>query len=503
MAKRSGWRHKLAALVTLHGAAAGSSAAAAQAPLPVPPTTIGINLSTPAYFRQSRAFANLALGSSWISKAPGHAHLGPDDVDKDGNLKQLPDGEQVMRMLTQPNAGTGDATIRCTYEGRGDIRPTMAAVSAIKSDAGSFTFHWRNTGYKTSLILLRVTSLDRANPIRNLDCRETNLARSVRFDPQFLAFVRQFKVIRFMDWQNTNANLPITWATRHTLSSQNILDGDGVSVEDMMDLTTQTGADAWFNMPWNADADYIEHFARYVHDHLAPGRKVYVEAGNEVWNARFPMSKQALQEGQTEQLSTNPEVARLYRYAERLTEVMDIWAKVFRDRPNDLVRVANCQNGPNRSNTVLSYKDTAHHIDALATAPYFGFDFHKNPPANADAAFVRLDGGMDEALATALKSKSVADKFGKRYIAYEAGQHIILEDIELAQQIQRDPRMYDAYKRYLEIWRRQIGDTIMMYDSVQPVVRTGSWGLLEYFGQPLNEAPKMRAVSDALHERAH
>jgi hypothetical protein len=490
MAKR--WIHRLTALAAVP---ASSHAAAA---LPVPATTIGINLSSPAYYRPQRAFANLILGSSWASRIPGRPNLGPEEVDKDGNLKQLPGGQPVWRMLTQPNANVREANIRCTYDGQGDIRPTMAAAQNVRSSPGGFTFHWTNTGYKTSLVILKVSALDPRNPIRNLDCREIDLSRTARFEPQFLAFVRQFKIVRFMDWQNTNANQPVTWAQRHTPASLEILDQDGVSVEDMVDLVAQAGADPWFNMPWNADDDYIDRFARYVHDHLPRDRKVYVEPGNEVWNARFPMSKQALREGQAEALSSDPEQARLFRYAERLKQVMSIWEKVFADRPNQLVRVANCQNGPNRSNLVLGYKDTARHVDALATAPYFGGDYHKTPPADVDGAFARIDSAIDETFATTLKAKGVAEKYGKRYIAYEAGQHIILDDVALAQKIQRDPRMYDAYKRYLDFWRANIGDTIMMYDSVQPIGRTGSWGLVEYLGQPLADAPKMRAVADAL-----
>jgi hypothetical protein len=490
MAKR--WIHRLAALTAIP--AAGSHAASAHAALPVPPTTIGINLSSPAYYRQARAFANLALGSSWASRIPGHPNLGPDEIDKDGNLKQLPGGQPVWRMLTLPNASARGIDIRCTYEGHGDIRPTMAAAQNVRPSAGGFTFHWTYTGYKTSLVILRVGAIDAKDPIRNIDCREADLPRTARFDPQFVAWVRHFKAIRFMDWQNTNAAKPIIWGQRHTSASLDILDQDGVSVEDMVDLSTQAGADPWFNMPWNADEDYVRRFAQYVHDHLPRDRKVYVEAGNEVWNTHFPMSKQALAEGQAEGLSSDPEKGRLFRYAERLVQIMTPWEQVFVDRPGQLVRVANCQNGPNRSNMVLAYKDTANHVDALATAPYFGGDFHKTPPADVDAAFARLDSAMDEAFATTLKAKAVAAKYNKRYIAYEAGQHIILEDVALAGQIQRDPRMYDAYKRYLDFWRANMGDTIMMYDSVQPIVRTGSWGLVEYFGQPVSEAPKWRAV---------
>ena len=492
MAKHGGWLHKLAMFAALPGAGV-------QAALPVPPTRIGINLISPAYYKQSRAFANLALGSGWVSKAPGFTKLGPDVVDKDGNLKMVPGGQPVMRMLSQPNAGKGDATIRCTYSGHGDIRPSLG-VQDVKSGQGNFTFRWRSNGYKNSLIMLKVFAVDPADPIRNLDCREADLPANQRFDAQFLDFVRPFKVIRFMDWQNINANRPVTWASRHTPASLNILEDDGVAIEDMVGLVTQTGADAWFNMPWNADDDYVRHFAQYVHDHLPRGQKVYVELGNEVWNQIFLMSRQAAQEGQAEGLAPDPDKGRLFRYAERLTQVMDIWAKVFADRPGQLVRVANWQNYPHRVDMVLGYKDTAKHVDALATAPYFGYDFRKNPPGDGGSAFDRLNNGMDQSLGIALESKAVAAKYGKRYIAYEAGQHVVLDDQALAEQLQRDPRMYDAYKRYLNLWRRQIGDTIMLYASVQPIGKNGSWGLLEYLGQPLAEAPKMRAVSEVLHD---
>ncbi|HMI18737.1 MAG TPA: hypothetical protein VK533_04255 [Sphingomonas sp.] len=484
------------------GVAAAGSGLAAAASLPVPPTTIGINLSSPAPYRASRAFANLVLGSNWQLAAPKPPPITPDQLDKDGNLLRLPNDIAVYRMLNQPAFGS-DATIRCTFAGRGMIKVAGSGVRGNNTGgANDVTFHWVNNGsYGKSLIMLKIIALDQTNPIRDLDCREANMPRNIRFEPHFLDFVRQFKVIRFMDWQNTNNNAPVTWGTRHTPSSVEVRDQDGVSVEDMVDLATQTNTDAWFNMPWNADDDYVRRFAQYVHDHLPRDRHVYVEAGNEVWNAQFPASKQAKQEGVDEGLSPNPEDARLFRYAEKLTQVMDIWAKVFADRPGQLIRVANCQNGPNRSNQVLAYKDTAKHIDALATAPYFGFDLRINPPTNTDEAFARMNDLVDKALDSAGHAKAVAYKFGKRYIAYEAGQHIILrKDKELPPLIQRDPRMYDAYKRYLDTWREKFGDTIMMFDSVQPIVGTGSWGLLEYLGQPVADAPKMRAVSDALHQ---
>jgi hypothetical protein len=58
--------------------------------------------------------------------------------------------------------------------------------------------------------------------------------------------------------------------------------------------------------------------------------------------------------------------------------------------------------------------------------------------------------------------------------------------------------MYEAYKKYLELWRSKIGDTIMLYASSGSISRYGAWGLVEYVGQPLSEAPKMRAVAEAI-----
>jgi hypothetical protein len=272
-----------------------------------------------------------------------------------------------------------------------------------------------------------------------------------------------------------------------------------VSIEDMLALAKEADADPWFNMPWNADDDYVEHFARLVHDRLPAGHRVYVEVGNEIWNAHFPASKQALAEGTAEGLSNIPDVARLNRYSEKLVHVLDIWARVFADKPSRLVRVVNSQNGPSRSKIILEYKDTAQHIDALATAPYFSGDFHrKSPPADVDTAFAAIDATMTAALDRALGAKEVAAKYGKRYIAYEAGQGVVVQDLDLIQKIERDPRMHDIYARYLGIWKERIGDLIMMYVSVHPIVRSGGWGLLEYHGQPLSEAPKMRAVREAI-----
>lgn len=500
--KEHGMRHRkwksLAAVLGLAGP--GVIGSGAKATLPVPPTTIGLNLSPLDPFRRDRAFANLAVGGVWQSTQRGSAYLTAEDVDSSGNLKRLPGDRPVVRALAEPGAQNAQVAVRCTWDGKGDAKPVGKGVSQLHLAPNGLTFQWSGlqSGNRSG-VLFEVLTLNASDPLRNLDCREVGMPRDKRFDPAFLQMLRGFSTLRFMDWQNVNHNLPVTWAGRHPEGAIDASSADGVSIEDMLALAKEADADPWFNMPWNADDDYVEHFARLVHDRLPAGHRVYVEVGNEVWNARFPVSKQALAEGTAEGLSNIPDIARLNRYSEKLAHVLDIWARVFADKPSRLVRVVNSQNGPSRSKLILEYKDTARHIDALATAPYFSGDFHNPPPGmSLDTAFAAIESSMTTSLDRAARAKEVAAKYGKRYIAYEAGQGVALRDLDLLQRIERDPRMHDIYARYLAIWREQIGDLITMYVSVHPIVRSGGWGLLEYHGQPLSEAPKMRAVREAI-----
>jgi len=489
---RHGVRAALAAVSIGVMSAPGESAA-----LPVPPTTIGVNLSAPTYFLGTRVLANLASAAGW--GASDHRVLGPEDIDKDGSVKRVAAGVEIYRLMTLPNVGTRTATIRCTWKGKGEFRPRARRVQSVSPGKGSFTFTLNNAEpLQGGNPMLGITSVDPSDPIRDLDCRETTMPASARFDPAYLESLRGFKVIRFMDWQNSNGNVPVTWATRHLPNWIDNTGADGVAIEDMIELAKQTGADPWFNMPWNADDDYYERFARMVHDSLPADRTIYVELGNEVWNHAFSVAGQAQKEGLAANLSSDPNEAGLRRYAQRLAHVLDIWKKVYADRPGRLVRVAACQNGDWCAKAVLGFGDTARHIDALATAPYFGGPLSNGAFASPDDLFVALDHDIDRTFANTLQAKAIAAQYGKRYIAYEGGQHLIFKDVEFEQRIERDPRMYDAYKKYLGLWRSKIGDTIALYNSSGPVRPFGAWGLVEYVGQPMSETPKMRAVLDEI-----
>jgi len=478
----------------------------AATPGPVLPTLIGINLTIPSYYAQVRAFANLAVGGGWrlSGGAKAWSEFPRDLVLPDGGIAGLPPGSGAVRMLTPPvhslsarGASARGIDIRCTWQGGGQMGVQGGATNAL-ARANQLDFHmadWHKN------VWLQVLSVNHGQSITHIDCREAGVAADAVFDPAFVRDLSEYKVLRFMDWQRINANAPVTWATRTLPSSIEYNRADGVPIEDMVALAKLTGAAPWFCMPWNASQDYITNFARYVHDNLPAGQSVYVEVGNEIWNGQFSAARQATAEGMAAGLGVDAWHSDLFRLAERTVEVMKIWEQVFADNPRRLVRVISTQHvNTSAAKQVLAYRDTAAHIDALATAPYFGYDLMKEgQTTDLKEIFSRLNERVDQTIDIAYANRAVAAKYGKRYIAYEAGQHVVMpQNVPLSMLVQRDPRMYDVYRHYISAWRQKIGDTLTLFSNVGPISNFGGWGLAEYSGQPISETPKLRAVMEQL-----
>ena len=156
----------------------------------------------------------------------------------------------------------------------------------------------------------------------------------------------------------------------------------------------------------------------------------------------------------------------------------------------------------------MSHLDTWRSVDALATAPYFGSDganFAAAPGrARIDAIFARGPQIVDEAIRYALAAKSVANKYGLRYGSYEGGPSFMSFRVDIREDmvaINSDPRMHDLYALFLRRWKAEIGDLFVSYNSVSGPSVGGNWGHRLYSGQPLADAPKARAITEAAKVR--
>lgn len=475
--------------------------ATAATPLPRQPTAYGINLFTLAYWSDERAFMNLAAGGEWRMINHGWSNLEASRIDRNGNVISLNPGEAAaLALIKPPRAYKADLAVRCTYQGSGSV--AGVGMDNLRASPGRLDFTWKRS---TETAHFRINSTDPMDPISNIDCREADADGKAVFDPDFVKTLSAFRSVRFMDWQQANANLAGNWAMRTPPTATiQVGAGHGVAIEHMVTLANQAKVDPWFVLPWNADATYVENFARYVHDHLDPSLKAYIEVGNEIWNRSFPAGRQAMAEGIRMKLGKNDDEARMRRYAQRTIEVFKIWERVYADDPKRLVRVLSAQNAwPELILPALAYEGMADHLDALSSALYFGQDMLADPAVDTSDVtplFAKLNESIASTYAVARRLKQVADSYGLRFIGYEGGQHVSYRgpDRTISARLNRDPRMGEIYRIFLAQWDRDFGDLLMLYHLTSPIGTSASFGLREYSGQPPAEAPKFQAVLDAI-----
>ena len=176
---------------------------------------------------------------------------------------------------------------------------------------------------------IRIQRSDPGDPVREITVvRETHLSRfeqGALFNPDWLARLQGFKVLRFMDWLETNNSEQRQWTDRPRRDDATWA-AHGVPLEVMIALANETGADMWINVPHLADDEYVREMAEPVRDGLQPDRKVFVEFSNEVWNWQFAQSRWADERAEAR---WGLQDKWMQFYGLRAAEVAQIWTDVF------------------------------------------------------------------------------------------------------------------------------------------------------------------------------
>lgn len=224
--------------------------------------------------------------------------------------------------------------------------------------------------------------------LRNLSVvHERHLDRHLAgeiFNPDWLALISDAETLRFMDWMVTNNSDQVTWSDRPRVNDYTWTPR-GAPLEVMLALANLTGAEPWFTLPHRADDDYMRRFAEQVRDGLRPDLRAWVEYSNEVWNWSFTQADWAEQNARARW--NGREWGWVQFYALRATQMARIWADVFSEHPERLVRVLSVQTGwigleqdilhaplwqaEDRDNTA-PYR----HFEAYAVTGYFSSDLH-------------------------------------------------------------------------------------------------------------------------------
>jgi len=315
-------------------------------------------------------------------------------LDENGYISNLPDGASVTTFLFNsiaPEAQVGGRYV-FLHEGEGDF--TFPGVNVIEEES-----------VPGRLVLeiaddvpfgLSITGVEDGNHPRDFvlvrEEYEGLHEAGALFNPEFIALFEDHRVIRFMDWMETNnsnhiefqdiANVdaafygipsnqayefvfandipelqgsfsdlprgawtpiyvdPQTGEPFRDPDTNEILTNvptellpagipSGVPLEVMVQLANQVGADPWFNIPAQASDDYVRQFAEFVRDNLDPGLEARFEYSNEVWNGQFEQFSFVAEQGVELFGDEFGSLPGLTYYGYRSAEILDIINGVF------------------------------------------------------------------------------------------------------------------------------------------------------------------------------
>ena len=399
---------------------------------------------------------------------------------------------------------------------------------------------------------------------------------NIVFNPDYLRFLKDFRVLRTMNLMEASPRRPnrhfiplcenlseaayrdcvtqtFKWSQRAKMNDATwggsfrtiVTKRHGVPLEVVVALANQLNISPWFNIPHNADDDYIRQYARYVRDHLNQGLKAYIEYSNETWNTGFWGAHYVQAMGYKKGLDKpvypfrdTDYSARVRYYSQRSVEIFKIWEQIF-GGTNRLVRIVGSnQTSVPTSKDILAYKDAYQFIDAIAIAPYFYGCWDREVEQCQDTQLIpevlsqansvdeifkiinhpyypkvkdfkkRGDPyGIDSILNLIKRQAENAKQFGVELYAYEGGQHLVVrwqedenrfaEDAklrELFEQANRDPRMKDVYLQLLNGWKQAGGKLFVVFTLPQTFHRWGSFGIKESLNAPRVQSPKYDAI---------
>lgn len=411
-------------------------------------------------------------------------------------------------------------TYTFSFQGEGRIELAYDSGNHVLTKPGTYKIPVRPSDAGIALTIVRS---QRSNPIRNIRMIMPGfegIAQSQPFYPPFIESLKPFKVIRFMDFQHINNSVLAQWRDRKKPNFAIQSGEDGVALEYLIDLCNLTGLDPWFNIPHLANNDFAYQFGRLVRRRLDPKRTVYIEYSNELWNNLFRQAGWVQQQGLAAGLAGSDGFQAGLRFAAmRSLQLFRAMASGM-GNSHPLVTIlssqaANFWTGQQMLEVVGNPELNPYgvKIDALAIAPYVGNGIADKVAALGLSETItvaeilqRLQDDLEqETLVWIIKNRKVADEHGVRLFAYEAGQHLVAANItnrnneSLTSKLiaaNRNPGMKDVYCRLFDLWRQQGGDLFMPFSLFGRPTKYGSWGLLEWLGQPRSMAPKYDAILD-------
>lgn len=472
------------------------------------PMAVGMNLEnvvdwSPAWtftdaFKASRPWINHTFNTSTWSTSWDDSSTPPIAVDTNGNVLRLATWTNAAGQAIQQRAGTlmfrglgggyARGTYRAEWDGAGVVSFGFdARVIASGRTASGRNFADLSVTPTDDGIYLLVESTNPADPVRDFNVwmpdwqgqrfvgqRWQPGASFSPFHPLFRERLAPFRTLRFMGMQETNSSDIRGWGDRRDAADVRQGSGpggtgseplvNGMSLEYMVQLANDLDADAWFNMPHLADDTFVRNFATYVRDHLEPGRKVYVEWANEVWNFGWGFEAShwvAEQARLPENAGLDPDLAHWVVAGREARRDMTIWSDVFAGHSDRIVRVAAGWAAVDWvTGRIAEAMDGS--FDAIAIAPYITPTDEQRAAYSAATTVDRILADTRANIATSVAWTANHERLAREWstrlgrpiqlLAYEGGPHLDGRGAAYQQAFSaatNDPRMGDVYRDYL------------------------------------------------------
>jgi hypothetical protein len=384
--------------------------------------------------------------------------------------------------------GYDDGAYRVEYDGPGDLSFSMGATS--------YSFA-RNGTHVVGTLQLRhdtpnyggILTMSNTAAFSNLQITrpEATSDPSGIFSQKWINATNPWAKFRFMDWQQTNGSTLSSWADRAKPSDLLRTTGKGVPVEEMIQLSNVHGVDGWFNIPHQANLDWVTQEATLIKSQLKPGLKADMEFSNELWNFSFTQAADNLNAAKaSNRYSKSDDFGRAaQRAADKAGEYYNEWKRVLGDKSGNL-KLGGLVANQYWNQTALQwikdkYPDLLSKTD-IVVAPYIPGNIsdiggEKNTPeAYVDASKAFERGSITQWLT---ETKATADSFGVGADTYEVsvlGGLTGQTNIDLKAKAQRVEGAGILTQEAVDLLREKGFKSFNQFGIVTPWSEFGYWG---------------------------
>jgi len=405
------------------------------------------------------------------------------------------------------------------YEGDGVIEFGFDAKVVENLDKGRMKIHVNLSLVRDNGVFMKIKKTNPANPLRNIRIVQDGYEDTysvLLFHPLFLERLSKFRTIRFMPWIADQGNT--NWETLATSTTFGVT--LGVPYEYQIQLCNMLKTHCWLTVPHDANNDFVNKQATLVKNTLRNDVKIYVEYTNEAWGTFMQGGKYCEMMGLKLNLSRDATEARNFYYSLRSKEIITIWKNVFTssDDSRMVLVLGSFVLMPTISSRILSYQNVskAHSNVQLAISGYISCG---SPSAsfvamtNLSTLFDMCDADLGNIQMLLQKHVAIARSFNVSIGFYESGSGLAeLDAIMYGREtpgatekylaMNRHPRMYDVYMKYYRMYNTLNVSENNHYAYVERPSKYGSWSLMEYQYQSINETHRYRAILDLIDEFA-